>query len=37
MTLFAAARPGPSVFREALDQYCDGVEDQRTLDLLAQA
>jgi uncharacterized protein (DUF1810 family) len=36
MTLFAAARPGASVFREALDRYCGGEEDQRTLELLAK-
>jgi uncharacterized protein (DUF1810 family) len=36
MTLFAAARPGPSVFRAALEKYCGGAPDQRTLDLLAQ-
>jgi uncharacterized protein (DUF1810 family) len=36
MTLFAAARPGASVFQEALEKYCGGVPDQRTLELLAQ-
>jgi uncharacterized protein (DUF1810 family) len=35
MTLFAAARPGASVFQEALEKYCGGVPDQRTLELLA--
>jgi uncharacterized protein (DUF1810 family) len=36
MTLFAAAKPGASVFRDALDRHCGGAPDQRTLDLLAQ-
>jgi uncharacterized protein (DUF1810 family) len=36
MTLFAAARPGASVFRTALEKYCGGEADQRTLELLAK-
>ncbi|MFC7541213.1 DUF1810 family protein [Siccirubricoccus deserti] len=36
MTLFATARPGASVFRAALEKYCGGVPDQRTLELLAR-
>ena len=34
MTLFAAAEPGDSVFRRALDRYYGGAEDPRTLELL---
>jgi uncharacterized protein (DUF1810 family) len=34
MTLFAAAEPGDSVFRTALDRYYGGAEDPRTLALL---
>jgi len=34
MTLFAAVRPGDSVFRTALDRYFDGAPDPRTLALL---
>jgi uncharacterized protein (DUF1810 family) len=34
MTLFAAAEPGDSVFRTALDRYYGGVEDPGTLALL---
>ncbi len=36
MTLFTRAQPGTPEFDDALDQYFDGVPDQRTLDLLAQ-
>jgi uncharacterized protein (DUF1810 family) len=34
MTLFAAAEPGDSAFRTALDRYFGGAEDPRTLALL---
>ena len=34
MTLFAAVRPGESVFRSALRRYFGGVPDPRTLALL---
>ena len=34
MTLFAAVRPGESVFRSALQRYFGGVPDPRTLALL---
>ena len=34
MTLFAAAEPGDSIFRTALDRYYAGAEDPRTLALL---
>ena len=34
MTLFAAAEPGESAFRTALDRYYGGAEDPRTLELL---
>ena len=38
MTLFSlAADDGASVFRHALDRYCDGRKDERTLALLAQS
>lgn len=37
MTLFAAARPGPSVFREALDRHFGGAPDPLTLEGLARA
>jgi uncharacterized protein (DUF1810 family) len=33
MTLFLRAS-GDAVFREALDRYCDGIEDEKTLTLL---
>jgi uncharacterized protein (DUF1810 family) len=36
MTLFAAAQPGASVFRDALDKYFDGVPDPLTADKLAR-
>ncbi len=36
MTLYTRAQPGTPEFDAALDQYFDGVPDQRTLDLLAQ-
>ena len=36
MTLFAQAEAGaPQVFQRALDEYCDGQPDKRTLELLA--
>jgi uncharacterized protein (DUF1810 family) len=35
MTLFTRAQPGIPEFSDALDQYFEGVPDQRTLDLLA--
>ena len=36
MTLFArASADEPSVFRRALDRYCEGRPDHRTLALLA--
>ena len=35
MTLFAHADPDQSVFREVLDRYYDGVEDERTVALLS--
>jgi uncharacterized protein (DUF1810 family) len=35
MTLFScASADGPGQFREALDRYCDGVRDERTMTLL---
>jgi uncharacterized protein (DUF1810 family) len=34
MTLFAAAAPDETVFREVLEKYFDGEPDQRTLDQL---
>jgi uncharacterized protein (DUF1810 family) len=34
MTLFARAEPGQKVFRTALERYCDGAEDPRTVALL---
>ena len=34
MTLFAAVAPEPSVFREALEKYCEGEADPSTLALL---
>jgi uncharacterized protein (DUF1810 family) len=37
MTLFAAAQPGASVFRDALDKYFDGVPDPLTADKLARS
>jgi uncharacterized protein (DUF1810 family) len=33
MTLFLRAS-GDAIFREALDRYCDGIEDEKTLALL---
>jgi uncharacterized protein (DUF1810 family) len=33
MTLFLRASDAP-IFRDALDRYCDGIEDERTLALL---
>jgi uncharacterized protein (DUF1810 family) len=33
MTLFLRAS-GDAIFREALDRYCDGIEDEKTLTLL---
>ena len=35
MTLFAAAGPDEGAFRAALDRYYGGMEDPKTLDLLA--
>lgn len=35
MTLFARAAGPQSIFRQALHIFCGGLEDQRTLDLLA--
>ena len=35
MTLFHAARPEEPRFAAALDAFCDGLPDPRTLDLLA--
>jgi uncharacterized protein (DUF1810 family) len=35
MTLFARAAPDEAVFREALARYFGGVEDPRTIELLA--
>ena len=37
MTLFALASEEDSVFQEALNRYCKGVMDQRTLDLVKPA
>ena len=37
MTLFAAARPGPSPFREALDGYFGGEPDPRTVEMLGRS
>ena len=37
MTLFASARPGVSVFREALDKYFDGTPDPLTVDKLSRS
>ena len=34
MTLFALADGGEGLFQEALDQYCNGVMDPRTVELL---
>ncbi len=34
MTLFAAVRPGATVFRDALARYFDGVPDAATIDKL---
>jgi uncharacterized protein (DUF1810 family) len=34
MTLFERAAPGEPVFVQALDKYCDGVRDSRTLEKL---
>lgn len=34
MTLFAKAAGKDSVFQRALEKYCDGIHDIRTLDLL---
>ena len=34
MTLFMASVSDSDLFRAALDKYCDGVPDQRTLDIL---
>ena len=36
MTLFATAAPDNPLFRQALDQYCDGRADDRTLELLSK-
>jgi uncharacterized protein (DUF1810 family) len=35
MTLFAAAQPGETAFREALEKYFGGEGDRMTIDLLA--
>ena len=37
MTLFEAAAPEEPVFGQALDRWCDGRHDQRTLELLGLA
>lgn len=37
MTLFAIASEREGVFQQALDRYCDGVEDSATLELLGSA
>jgi len=37
LTLFAAAAEGASIFSKALSQFFGGHQDQRTLELLAQA
>lgn len=34
LTLFAAAAPGETIFRAALDRWFDGKDDQRTLEIL---
>lgn len=34
MTLFMACAAHGDLFRTALDKYCDGIPDQRTLDIL---
>ena len=34
MTLFALADGGEPLFQEALDRYCDGIMDPRTVELL---
>ncbi len=34
MTLFEKAGPGEELFGQALDKYCDGERDERTLQLL---
>ncbi|GAA4286551.1 DUF1810 domain-containing protein [Georgenia daeguensis] len=34
MTLFARADPGEPAFRRVLERYYDGLEDERTLELL---
>jgi uncharacterized protein (DUF1810 family) len=34
MTLFAVAAPDERVFHEALEKYCDGKLDERTVELL---
>ncbi|GGE41356.1 hypothetical protein GCM10007276_18450 [Agaricicola taiwanensis] len=35
MTLFAAAAPGEDLFQRALDRWCGGEKDGRTLELLS--
>jgi len=37
VTLFAAIAPREAVFRQALDRFFDGQDDQKTLELLASA
>ena len=37
MTLFREADAGIAAFREALDKYCDGMGDERTLALLGKS
>ena len=37
MTLFSAARPGASAFREALDRYFDGKPDPQTVRMVGQS
>ena len=34
MTLFALADGGEPIFQEALDRYCDGIMDPKTVELL---
>lgn len=34
MTLFSALNPSPDVFRKVIDKYFDGINDNRTIDLI---
>jgi uncharacterized protein (DUF1810 family) len=34
MTLFERAAPGEPIFAQALDRLCDGMRDEKTIDLL---